>query len=60
MTFHKKRGRFDPLADNLIRARSQKELDVFIAEYTPDFIQVCREHGGSKENSDCVSRKFKR
>jgi hypothetical protein len=38
-------GRFGPLMGNLIRARSQKELDVLWEDYTPDFLQVCENHG---------------
>jgi hypothetical protein len=37
-SFGKSCGRFAPLIGNLIRARSQKELDVFIEVYTPDFL----------------------
>jgi hypothetical protein len=44
-SFGKECGRFGPLVGNLIRARSQKELEVFIAVYVPDFLQVCENHG---------------
>jgi hypothetical protein len=45
-------GRFAPLVGNLIRARSQKELDVFFEDYTPDFLQVCEAGGTEKKQLD--------
>jgi hypothetical protein len=44
-SFGKECGRFGPLVGNLIRARSQKELDVFIAIDGHDFLQLCENHG---------------
>jgi hypothetical protein len=50
-------GRFAPLIGNLIRARSQKELDGFIEVYTPDFLQVCENHGTEEKQLKCCLEK---
>jgi hypothetical protein len=56
-SFGKNCGRFAPLIGNLIRARSQKELDVFIEVYTPDFLQVCENHGTEEKELKCCLEK---
>jgi hypothetical protein len=42
-------GRFGCLVGNLIRARAQKELNLLVELYTPDFNQVCQQGGVEKE-----------
>jgi hypothetical protein len=56
-SFGKNCGRFGPLVGNLIRARSQKELDVFMEVYTPDFLQVCEDHGPEEKQLRCCLEK---
>jgi hypothetical protein len=56
-SFGRNCGRFAPLIGNLIRARSQTELDVFIEIYTPDFLQVCEDHGPEeKQLKGCLGK----